>query len=90
MEAMSRIPCAFSCQKEFLAMVDRRAASLGMNRTAYIIQLLRQDLMTGKPNLNIMSQQMVINGDMINHHGQKVAAVPSKYGNRKRAKEGKS
>ncbi len=53
---MARIPCAVSCTREFLALVDRRAASLGLNRSAYIIQVLRQDLFSGKPNLNIVAE----------------------------------
>lgn len=69
-------------------MVDRRAASLAMTRSAYIVQLLRQDLMTGKPNLNIISQQAVVNGNMNIHHNLMVADVPAKYGKRKRTKEG--
>lgn len=64
---MSRTACAFSCQKQFLDQVDQRAASLGMNRSAYIVQVLRQDLLSGKPNLNIMAGQMAIHGDIINH-----------------------
>lgn len=81
---MTRIPCAFSCKKEFLDLVDKRAAALGMNRSAYIVQLLRQDIMSGKPNLNIISQQAsIFNGDVINHHNLMVAEQPAVYGKKK-------
>lgn len=65
---MSRAPCAFSCQRQFLAQVDQRADSLGMTRSAYIVQVLRQDILSGRPNLNIQAGQMAINGDIVNHH----------------------
>lgn len=71
--AMSRTACAFSCQKEFLALVDERAKSLGLTRSAYIVQVLRQDILSGRPNLNILAGQMAINGDIVNHgHGRKI------------------
>jgi hypothetical protein len=75
---MSRIPSAFSCPKEFLAMVDQRAASLGMTRSAYIVQVLRQDIMTGKPNLSIISHHAVINGNIINQNNTNVISAKKK------------
>ena len=65
---MARIPCAFSCSREFLTQVDRRAASLGMTRSAYIVQLLRQDIINGSPNLNIVGQNAIVPGKIINNH----------------------
>ena len=53
---MSRVPCAFSCDVEFLKLIDARAASLGMNRSQYVVQVLRQDLLTGRPNLNVVAE----------------------------------
>lgn len=35
---------SFSCSKEFLEQLDQRASALGMSRTQYITQLIRQDL----------------------------------------------
>lgn len=64
---MARIPCAFSCSREFLVLVDRRAASLGMTRSAYIVQLLRQDIINGRPNLNIVGQNAVVAGKIIDN-----------------------
>lgn len=37
-------------------MVDARASSLSMNRSQYIVQVLRQDLMSGQSNLNILAE----------------------------------
>lgn len=71
---MPRIPCAFSCSVEFLNLVDARAASLGMNRSQYVVQVLRQDLVTGKPNLNIVAEQAALYGGTIQngtHHAAK-------------------
>lgn len=65
---MARVPCAFSCPREFLTLVDQRAASLGMTRSAYIVQLLRQDIIHGRPNLNIIGQDAVVPGKIINNH----------------------
>ena len=53
---MSRVPSAFSCTREFLDMVDARAKSLGMNRSQYIVQVLRQDLLEGKRNLLVVGE----------------------------------
>jgi hypothetical protein len=53
---MSRVPCAFSCDEKFLKLIDERAASLGMKRSQYIVQVLRQELLTGAPNLNIVAE----------------------------------
>ena len=53
---MSRIACAFSCQADFLKKIDQRARSLGMTRSQYIVQVLRQDLLTGNPNLSVISE----------------------------------
>jgi len=46
---MKRIPCAFSCSPDFLAVVDERAKALGMNRSQYIVQVLRADIHTRGP-----------------------------------------
>ena len=51
------IPCAFSCTAEFLRKIDARAASLGMNRSQYILQVLRKDLFSGNQNLSIVGEQ---------------------------------
>jgi metal-responsive CopG/Arc/MetJ family transcriptional regulator len=53
---MARIPTAFSCDKEFLKRIDARAESLGMNRSQYIIQVLRKDLMEDSEGLNIVAE----------------------------------
>lgn len=43
--------------EQFLNRIDQRARSLGMNRSQYIVQVLRQDLLTGKPNLSVLSEE---------------------------------
>lgn len=50
---MPRVPCAFSVQEDFLAMIDQRAKALGMKRSEYIVQVLRQEIFHGNPNLTI-------------------------------------
>ena len=79
MRGMSRVPCAVSCTKEFLEEVDRRARSLGMTRSAYIVQVLRQDIISGKPNLSIIAQQSVVNGNLNTYYGMKVASERKPY-----------
>ena len=54
---MSRIPCAFSCSKEFLEKVDARAESLGMNRSQYIVQVLRRELFSDTTELSIVAEE---------------------------------
>lgn len=51
-----RVACAFSCQAEFLQKIDKRARSLGLSRSGYITQVLRQDLLSGSPNLSVVAQ----------------------------------
>lgn len=53
---MGRVPTAFSCDEEFLNRINARAASLGMNRSQYIIQVLRRDLMEQSDGLNIVAE----------------------------------
>ena len=53
---MKRIPCAFSVAKELLEKIDARARALGMNRSAYIVQVVRMDLMSGSSGLNIVAE----------------------------------
>lgn len=47
----------FSCSRELAELIDARAASLHMNRSNYISQVLRQELLSGRPNLNIVAEQ---------------------------------
>ncbi len=54
---MGRIPTAFSCDEKFLKLIDARAASLGMNRSQYIIQVLRHDLLDQSASLNIVAEE---------------------------------
>lgn len=65
---MTRIPTAFSCSPELLKLLDDRAGSLGMKRSEYIVQLIRQDLATGRPNLSIVAETATVNGDIIQSH----------------------
>ena len=53
---MGRVPTAFSCDEEFLKLIDARAASLGMSRSHYIIQVLRRDLLEQSNGLNIVAE----------------------------------
>ena len=78
---MPRVPCAFSCSEEFLKIVDGRASSLGMNRSQYIVQVLRQDLITGRPNLNVVAEQAAVYGGTIHNgpHARKGDAKKIKY-----------
>ncbi|NKB23202.1 MAG: hypothetical protein GKR87_02200 [Kiritimatiellae bacterium] len=54
---MTRIPCAFSCDKEFLAIIDERTNVLGMNRSQYIIQVLRNDIFDGQLTLKVVAEK---------------------------------
>lgn len=42
--------------KSFLNSFDARAASLGMSRSHYIIQVLRRDLLENNEGLNIVAE----------------------------------
>lgn len=53
---MKRIPCAFSVTKELLEKIDARAEALGLSRSAYIVQIVRRDLMSGSSSLNIVAE----------------------------------
>jgi hypothetical protein len=53
---MGRVPTAFSCDEEFLKLIDARADSLGMSRSHYIIQVLRRDLLEQTGGLNIVAE----------------------------------
>lgn len=53
---MKRIPCAFSVSKELLEKIDARAEALGLSRSAYIVQIVRKDLMTGSSSLSIVAE----------------------------------
>ena len=55
----------FRCSEDFLQTVDERAASLGMTRSQYIVAVLRQDLVSGKPNLNIVGKKVAAYGGQI-------------------------
>ena len=67
---MTRVPAAFSCSREFLDLVDARAASLNMNRSQYITQVLRLEITSGNPSLNIVAENSTVHGDIhiANHH----------------------
>lgn len=54
---MGRIPTAFSCSKELLDKIDARARSLEMNRSQYIIQVLRKDLSGSMSELSIVAEE---------------------------------
>jgi nitrate reductase assembly molybdenum cofactor insertion protein NarJ len=54
---MARVPCAFSCSPEFLAAVDERAKSLGLKRSAYIVQVLRKELAERGQAFTIVAEQ---------------------------------
>jgi hypothetical protein len=56
---MGRIPTAFSCDAKFLKLIDARAASLGMNRSQYIIQVLRRDLLDQSASLQVIAEEGV-------------------------------
>jgi len=53
---MTRIPCAFSVNRELLEQIDARAKSLGMTRSAYIVHVVRNDLLRGAADLNIVAE----------------------------------
>ncbi len=53
---MGRVPCAFSCDRELLDKIDARAKSLGMNRSQYVVQVLRRELLSGNDNLRIVAE----------------------------------
>jgi hypothetical protein len=50
-----RSPCAFSVDEKLLAVIDRRAKSLGMNRSNYIVQCIRRDLADQTAPLQIVA-----------------------------------
>jgi len=56
---MGRIPTAFSCDEKFLKLIDARAVSLGMNRSQYIIQVLRRDLLNQSASLHVVAEEGV-------------------------------
>ena len=55
--AMKRIPCAFSVTRELLEKIDARAEALGLSRSAYIVQVVRRDLMSGSSSLKIVAEK---------------------------------
>lgn len=65
---MSRVPCAFSVQEEFLVLIDARAASLGMKRSEFIVQALRKELLMNTGGMNIVAEQRGKNNTQINHN----------------------
>jgi len=56
---MARIPCSFSAQEDFILEVDRRAASLGMKRSEYIVHALRMELAHAGRAMVIQANQTV-------------------------------
>jgi len=56
---MGRVPTAFSCDGEFLKLIDARASSLGMSRSHYIVQVLRRDLLEQSDGLNVVAESGV-------------------------------
>jgi len=55
---MARIPCGFSCNPEFLALIDERAQSLGMNRSQYIVQVIRNEIARGGADLSVVGSKI--------------------------------
>ena len=53
---MKRIACAFSVSREFLDQIDARADELGLSRSAYIVQVLRKELISGASQLSIVAE----------------------------------
>ncbi len=53
---MKRVACAFSVNREFLELIDARAESLGLSRSAYIVQVLRKELLSGSDSLSIVAE----------------------------------
>ena len=45
---MGRVTVGFSCQKQFAALVDKRARLLGLDRSEYVHQVLRRDILQGR------------------------------------------
>lgn len=54
---MKRVACAFSVSREFLDLIDARARSLNLSRSAYIVQVLRKELLSGASGLNIVAER---------------------------------
>ena len=54
---MKRIACAFSVTQEFLDKIDVRAQSLGMSRSAYMVQVLRNDLLTDSSSFKVAMER---------------------------------
>ena len=50
-----RSPCAFSVDQTLLTVIDRRAKSLGMNRSNYIVQCIRRDLANQSAPLSVVA-----------------------------------
>jgi hypothetical protein len=48
--------CGFRCEPEFKNMVVQRAASLGMTPSQYVVLVLREDIKSGRPNLNVIAE----------------------------------
>jgi hypothetical protein len=51
-----RNPCAFSVEEDTLVLIDRRAKSLGMNRSQYILQCVRRDLANQSAPLSVVAE----------------------------------
>ena len=54
---MKRVPCAFSVSRDFLDVIDARAESLGLSRSAYIVQVLRKELASGSSQFSIVAEE---------------------------------
>lgn len=52
-----RIPCAFSVSEDFLKLIDARAKSLDLSRSAYIVQVLRKEILSGSTEMRIVAEE---------------------------------
>ena len=51
------VTLSFSLPPDLAQAVDKRSRELGMTRSQYIVQLLRAEVLSGKPTLSIVSEQ---------------------------------
>lgn len=79
-----RSPCAFSVDESLLAVIDRRAKSLGMNRSNYIVQCIRRDLANQNEPLSVVADAPVqVNEQRIKDLRYAKAKRPKKTGGKK-------
>ena len=60
--------CGFRCTEKFLEDIDARANSLHMTRSQYILQALRQEILSGGKSMSIVAEQAAVYGGKISNN----------------------